>query len=57
MIDAMTTSEKFLVQAVKELKPDATSFEFLGTEILNWKDNVDPPTKEEIDAKIKKLKE
>jgi len=52
----LTNFERFVVQAIKLLKPEYTSFSFSATEIVDWQDNVEPlPTKEEIDAKIVEL--
>ena len=50
-----TTFETYAAQAVKLLKPDATSFEFNEEEIVDWKDNVSVPTKAQIDSKIVEL--
>ncbi len=51
-----TNFEIYVTQAVQLLKPDYTEFSFSTTEIVDWMDNDNPPTKEELDAKIAELK-
>ena len=48
--------ENFVSKAVRELQPSSTTFRSSSTEVVDWLDNVDPPSKEEIDAKIVELK-